>query len=169
MAVFKEGRALLDAGRYAEAAARFKAANELRATAGTRLSLGDAYEKAGKLASASSAFQEAGRLARKAQDPGREGEAKRRGGLLEPRLSRWSSRSPPPTEGPRWSSRKTGSRSRGRSDTPIPLDAEVHTIEASGPGKQTWKTTITVEPSPGVMTVQVPALAQAPALQAAPS
>jgi hypothetical protein len=47
-------------------------------------------------------------------------------------------------------------------DTPIPLDPGPHAIEASRPGKRSWTTTVTIEAKPGVTTVKIPALLDAP-------
>jgi hypothetical protein len=45
---------------------------------------------------------------------------------------------------------------------PVPIDPGEHVLEAAQPGKLPWKTKITVDAKPGVTTVQVPALADAP-------
>ena len=50
----------------------------------------------------------------------------------------------------------------GAWDTPLPLDPGEHVIEASKPGKKLWKSTITIEPRPGVTPLLVPVLEDAP-------
>jgi hypothetical protein len=50
----------------------------------------------------------------------------------------------------------------------IPVDPGPHTIEASGMGKKPWKTTVEIAPKPGVTTVKVPALEDAPADSVSP-
>ncbi len=50
----------------------------------------------------------------------------------------------------------------GAWDAPIPLDPGEHTLEASKPGKKPWKSTITIRPGPGLTTLLVPALEDAP-------
>ena len=47
-------------------------------------------------------------------------------------------------------------------DTPIPLDPGPHAIEASRSGKRPWTTTVTIEAKPGVTTLKIPALLDAP-------
>jgi hypothetical protein len=50
----------------------------------------------------------------------------------------------------------------GALGTPVPVDPGTHTVEATQPGKLAWKTTVSIAPGPGVTTVQVPALQDAP-------
>ena len=50
----------------------------------------------------------------------------------------------------------------GQWGAPVPVDAGLLTIEASAPGRTTWKSTVKIERKPGSTTVDVPPLALAP-------
>jgi tetratricopeptide (TPR) repeat protein len=58
-ALFREGRSLLQSGMVAEACAKFQESQNLEASAGTLLNLGDCYERAGRLVPAYEAFRDA--------------------------------------------------------------------------------------------------------------
>ncbi len=83
---FEEGRALLKAGRPADAIPKFVASIAAEPTLAALLNLADCYERIGKLASAHARFRQAQELA-KAKDPIRSDEARKRAEILEPRLS----------------------------------------------------------------------------------
>ena len=87
-ALFDEGKALVEAGEYLQAAEKFQASQRLDAGIGTLLFLADAFEKAGKLASAWANFREAEALAQQAGQTSREQVAKERADALEGRLPR---------------------------------------------------------------------------------
>src|SRR4051812_40434609 len=75
---FDQGRALMKAGRYAEAGRRFQESLQIRRSAGALLNLGDCYEKLGRYASAVEAFEGAQALSEEAGETGRAGEARGR-------------------------------------------------------------------------------------------
>jgi hypothetical protein len=83
---FEEGRALLKAGRPADAIPRFVASIAAEPTLAALLNLADCYERIGKLASAHARFRQAQELA-KSKDAVRSDEARKRAEILEPRLS----------------------------------------------------------------------------------
>jgi hypothetical protein len=58
-ALFRNGRAAMEAGRYAEACARFAESHRLDPAAGTLLNLGECHEALGELASAWQSYLEA--------------------------------------------------------------------------------------------------------------
>jgi hypothetical protein len=165
-ALFAEGKALMDTGKYAEACAKFDAARALVTSTGAVLSLGDCYEKNGQTASAYGAFKEAGILARRLGEKDREAEAKRRADLAEPRLSKLVIEVSPGNRG------TVSVQQNGRPVPPaalgsaVPVDPGEHTVDASSPGKQTWKRVVRIEAAPGTVTVTVPVLADAPVLAA---
>jgi len=161
-ALFKEGRALVQQGKYAEGCAKFAASQKLDPVPGTLLTLGDCYERAGQTASAWTTFNEAFSLANKVDDEPRATEAARRAGLLEPKLSKLMVE-----VAPGGSVAGLEVRRNGKAIDPavlgsaIPVDPREHSIEASAPGKTSWSTKIAIDPKPGVVTVRVPALEDA--------
>ncbi len=68
-ALFQDGKALRDAGRWEEACPKFEASLEVERTLGTLLSVGDCHEHTGRLARALAAWDEAIVLAREKNDP----------------------------------------------------------------------------------------------------
>jgi serine/threonine-protein kinase len=160
-ALFTEGRALMKAGKLADACPKLAASQKLDPALGTLLNLGDCYERNGQTASAWSTFNELGAAARKVGDKRAE-EALRRAGLLEPKLSKLTLTLAP---GDRTDGLEV--RRNGRPLDPallgsaIPVDPGEQLIEASAPGRQPWSTRLQVEAKPGVTSVQLPTLAVA--------
>jgi hypothetical protein len=84
---FDEGRALMRAGRFAEALERFEKSLAIRTTGGALLNRGDCLEKLGRYASAVSAFDQAQALLDQLGDPARAAFARQRADELRPRCS----------------------------------------------------------------------------------
>lgn len=97
---FEEGRALLKAGRAADAIPKFVASIAAEPTIAALLNLADCYERIGKLASAHARFRQAQELAR-SKDAVRSEEARKRAEILEPRLSTITLLPPAQTDGAR--------------------------------------------------------------------
>lgn len=97
---FEQGRALVKAGKPAEAIPKFLASIAAEPTLAALLNLADCYEKTGKLASARARFEQAQELARD-KDPVRADEARKRAELLAPRVSMVTLIPPPKVEGVR--------------------------------------------------------------------
>jgi len=87
IARFDEGRALVKAGRPAEAVPKFIASLAAEPSAVAALNLADCYERIGKLASARDRFKQAEQLSSTAGDTLRASEARKRAEVLESRLS----------------------------------------------------------------------------------
>ena len=94
---FEEGRALMKAGRPAEAIPKFLASLDAEKTTAALLNLADAYEKVGKTASAYKRFREL--AASKEIDSARAEEAKRRADVLAAKLSTIHLVTPPESQG----------------------------------------------------------------------
>jgi hypothetical protein len=161
-ALYEESSRLIKEGRFADACAKLEASQKLDPGIGTLLRLGYAYEQLGKSASAWSAYNDAEAAARKAGDKRAE-EAAKQAKRIEPNLSRMLLDVAPANQG-------AGIEIR-RDDkvvdpavwtTAVPVDPGAHTISATKPGKQAWQTVITVEAKPGVTTVRVGVLIDAP-------
>jgi hypothetical protein len=88
IAKFKEGRALLDANKFAEALEKFQESLKLKEASGTLLNMGDCQEHLGQYASASISFERARSLAADEKKPEREKEARDRANKLEPLISK---------------------------------------------------------------------------------
>src|SRR5688572_18425308 len=84
-ALFRQAKALMDAGDYEPACEKFAASNAIEPGLGTLLYLGDCYEKAGRFASAFATFSAAAELAESRDDEQRQHLASVRAAALEPR------------------------------------------------------------------------------------
>jgi hypothetical protein len=147
----------MHAGRYEPACPKLEAASKLYRGSGILLNLGDCYEHTGRLASAWTVFAEAATVAAGQGLREEKNEARRRQGLLEPRLSRMSivvahevaglvvQRDGVQLEPAAWGAA-------------MPVDSGVHTIQAIAPGHATWETRVTVNEPGRTLTVQVPEL-----------
>lgn len=143
--LFREGRALLDAGRDAEACEKLSASQRLDPAAGTALALGMCHERRGLLASAWAHYRAAEALGRDTSRASLVAAAHAKVTALEPRLSRLTVRVSPDVE--------TAGLSVSRDEVPlapsawgaaIPIDAGEHVIEASAPGRRTRRSLVRV-------------------------
>jgi serine/threonine-protein kinase len=164
--IFADAKKLAAAGRFNDACPKFEESQRLDPTPGTLLNLGDCYKQASppRTASAWGAYQQAGMLARSRGDTARQDAARERAQTIEPVLSRVTI-SPAPAAriaglDVKWDGTSVGV---GTWDTAIPVDAGEHAIEASAPGKTSWTGKVVVRLNGGLMTVEVPALVDAPA------
>lgn len=155
---FQEARALMDAGRVAEACPKFAAAAALSPTAGVRLNLSDCYAKLGKTASAWSKADEALALAERAGDASAAGLARERKAALAAKLSYLTiAVSPDNAAGLELSldGEKLPSAVWG---TALPIDPGEHAIVASAPGHRDWTGKATVNGEASREAVEVPRL-----------
>jgi hypothetical protein len=124
---------------------------------GTLIRLGYCLEHVGRSASAWSAYHDAEALAVRANDK-RAGDAATRAKALEPRLSRLLIAVTSPA--PELKVLRDGKPlDAGLLGTAVPVDPGEHVIEASAPGRQSWKGSARVSAAPGTTTIAVPALA----------
>jgi hypothetical protein len=162
-ALFREGRALVKAGKYADACPKLEASQSMDPTAGTLLALGDCYEFLGKTASAWATFNDARVMAKANKDERRESEAARRANLVEPNLSRLTIEVAPENRIAGLEVRRNGKTILGALfGSAIPVDPGEQLIEATAPGKQTWTTTVQIEAKPGATSVRIPMLEAEP-------
>jgi hypothetical protein len=157
--LFNEARVLVAAGNYAQACSKFVESQRLDPTAGTLLSIGDCYEKLGKLASAWGAFKEAEMVSSNAGDTGRRGEAARRAEALAPRLAKLIITLSGGPVGGLKVVRDGALVGEGQLGTAVPVDPGEHVIEASAPGRKSWTTRFTIS-TPGTVMATVPSLAE---------
>jgi len=86
-ALFKEGNALVLAGRYADACPKLAESQRIEPAVGTQFNLADCYEHLGRTATAHALFTDVARIARAAGKFERERLAKERAAALEPKLA----------------------------------------------------------------------------------
>lgn len=162
-ALFKEGRALVKQGNYAEACPKLVASQKLDPTAGTLLALGDCFELNGQTASAWATFNDARTLARANGKEARAAEAERRAGLLEPKLSKLVVKVAPESQAEGLVVKRNGKPlDAALFGAALPVDPGEHAIEASAPHRSTWISKVQVEAKAGITTVRVPVLGKEP-------
>jgi hypothetical protein len=158
VALFQEARKLAAAGDYEHACPKFAEAQRLFPTAGTLLSLGDCYERAGKLASAWGAFKQAEITARNGGDVERQEEGARRALKLEGALSKLTI-TVAGASGAGIEVRRDGDVvGAGQWGTAVPVDPGHHVVEVTAPGRQKWTTKVQVAPGGASVAVSVPEL-----------
>jgi hypothetical protein len=156
---FNEGKALMAAGKFADACPKFAAAADLSATAGVRLNLGDCYDKLGRTASAWTRYGEALALAEKAGDASAADLARNRLAALKPKLSYLEVRVPPESALSELEVDRDGDKVQQAAwGTPVPVDPGDHAVKATAPGRAPWATTVSVTQA-GNQVVTVPVLA----------
>ena len=144
--LFQEAKKLVEAKNFAEACPKFVESQRLDPGPGTALNIASCYEASGKLASAWGAFKEAEMLAKNMGDTARQGEAVRRAGLLEPRLSKLTIVVPGTTRAvPGLVVKKDGAVvGEGQWGSALPADVGNYTIEASAPGCKPWSSIVRI-------------------------
>jgi hypothetical protein len=158
-ALFEEARALMTAGKYAEACPKFAESERLDPGAGTLLNLANCYEKDGKTASAWVTFKDAAAAADVKHRADWSQRARERALALEPVLSRLIVEVTPAARVAGIEVRRDGvAVGLAEWGTPIPVDPGEHVIDAMGPRKKPWSARVTVGPKGDKASVTVPAL-----------
>lgn len=153
--LFRKGRALLVAGRFAEACAQLEQSQRLEPRLGTQLNVAFCQERLGKLATAWRNFREAASAARVGGDEARERFALERAAALEPRVPRLSLRGAAASgEDPPGVLLDGSPLAAG--EQALALDPGEHTLSAAHRGEEYWRTTVTLRESER-MTLVVPA------------
>jgi tetratricopeptide (TPR) repeat protein len=157
-ALFFEGRRLLDAEQLDAACPKFAESHRITPSVGALLSLGDCFERQGKLASATAAFRDASKLATERGDAERAHEGLRRADLLDPKLSELVIRvrdSAPglvvKRDGEIVASAQFGVR--------VPVDPGRHVVTAEADGRLPYRTNVSVDQPSKALVVEVPPLA----------
>ncbi|HEV8200033.1 MAG TPA: hypothetical protein VGS03_08435 [Candidatus Polarisedimenticolia bacterium] len=146
-ALFQEGRALLMAGKTAEACPKLEESQRLDPATGTLLALALCHEQQDKLASAWAAFADIEARSRLDGRADRERTARDHGAALRPRLSTLTLVVPAderdtkalvisidgvPIRRPAW-------------NAALPIDGGDHVVEAVVPGRTPWKASVSVK------------------------
>lgn len=162
-ALYEEAGKLMKAERWAEACPKLTASLKLDPGIGTTLRLAQCFEKTGRTASAWTSYSDAEAMARRVGDK-RADEAARHAKQIEPLLSRLVLDVAPENRIVGVEIRRDGKViDPGAWASAMPLDPGAHVLEASAPGRLTWKAIVTIEPKPGKTSVSVPPLAPGPA------
>lgn len=162
--LFRDAKALLEAGNVAEACRKLEESQRLHPAGGTLLNLAVCHEKEGKTASAWSEYRQARVIAARDQRSDRVELVDERLAIVEPKLSKLVVEIPPAVDvtdievtvdarvlrRPAWG-------------TSVPVDPGEHVIEAKARGKKSWRTQVTVLPDADLRTVVVPAWEDEPA------
>lgn len=155
--LFRDGKALLSAGKLDEACDAFQRSQALEPKVGTLLNWADCEERRGRTATAWATFVEASALAKREHDD-RAAEADRRAAALAPKL-------PYLTVKPSGGTVSAGLvvRRNGIEVPPaelgheVPLDPGAYQLEASAPGYQSWNKAIELTVGARVV-VEIPTL-----------
>lgn len=155
-ALLAEGRRLMAAGHFAEACPKIADSQSQAPSPTTQMTLGTCYEKAGKLATAWTTFQAAADSASAAQKKKIAVAAKHMGAAIEPKLSRLTIK----VEDASGVSVQLDGEPVQESDlgTAVPRDGGGYDVEATAPGKKSWKKHVELAASGQNLEVDVPPL-----------
>jgi hypothetical protein len=157
MALFRQGRALVERGDWAGACPLFEESHRLQPDAiGILLNLADCQAHTGKPASAWSNYVEAEARSKSKGDQERTQYAHAQATALEPRLSRLRVNAAP-TPGLRVT-RDDHEMGSGILGTAFPVDPGEHRIAATAPGFKPWSTVVKVQGDGASVSVDVPLL-----------
>lgn len=168
-ALFNEARKLMAEGKYADACPKFASSQRLDPGVGTSLNLGDCYEKTGKTASAWAQFREAAALASASGDSRRADVAQRRAAALEDRLCKLTVIRPSKLVPGLKVTRGEEPIDPAMLGTPLPVDPGTFAIEATAPGKKTWRGTVELRSDGATAAVEIPVLEDESPTSAQPS
>ncbi len=163
-ALFDEAMRLMKAGQAAEACPKLEESQRLDAGMATQFRLAECYEKVGKVASAWASFIAVADAAGVAKLPDREAAARKRADALVSRLSRLTLTVPPAVaalDGLEVQ-RDGGPVGRPMWGVPVPVDPGDHVVIVRAPGKKPWEGHVTAGDAGGAVSLDVPALEDAP-------
>lgn len=157
--LFDQAKALMAAGKPAEACPKFEESQRLDPGSGTLINLASCYEQTGRIASAWSTYLEAAVASRAVGNFEREAGARERAAALAPKVSNLVVAVPPEArvEGLRIirDGVEVGAAQWG---LPIPCDEGSHEIIATAPGRAEWRSNVTVQGQGTTATLQIPVL-----------
>jgi len=159
-ALFDEGVALLQKGKYEAACKKLEDSERVDSGIGTLLYLADCYEKLGKTASAWATFRAAASKAQSAGQTDRARAGMDRAKRLEPKLVRLSIDAAEETKALEGVSIKRGSEELPMAvmGTAVPVDPGPYEVTATAPGYLPFSATVTVDGEHPREAVAVPAL-----------
>lgn len=168
-ALFRDGRALMDAGKLSEACPKLGESHRLDPKAGTILNLAVCQEQLGQVAQAWASYVEAARFAARANQAGREKAAKKKAAELEAILSKL-------TIEMQGELKDFSIFIDGKAHSPVivgtalPLDPGDHEVEVRAPGYLPFKSRVNLPKGPAdiKLSVPLPLSPETPAASAAP-
>jgi hypothetical protein len=161
--LFRQGQALVEAKRYAEACPKFAESQRLDPGTGTLLNLAACHQAEGKLASAWTEYSTAITLSQRDNRPDRVAFAEERLKEIEPKLSRLTIELSAAADTPGLVIKLDGAVvGRPALGVAVPVDPGTHNVEASATGKQPWQATVDIPAGPASKSVVIPALVDAP-------
>jgi hypothetical protein len=164
-ALFRDGKALLAAGKVPEACGKLAESHRIDPKIGTLLNVAACHQQEGKSASAWAEFTEAATQAGRANQADRVRFARQHADEVEKALSRLTLEAKA-AQGVEVTldGRTIGAAALGSA---IPVDPGPHTIQATAAGKKPWSGNVVAEKGPASQTVTIPPLAdEAPAATA---
>lgn len=163
-ALFRDGRALMEAGNYKAACPKLEESYAQDPATGTLLALGICQERAGLTASAWATFSDTAARAKRDGRADREKAAREHMAALEPKLARLTIQvDPSVTSVPGFSVKRDGKEvGAGAWGASLPVDPGEHVVEATAPGRKPFTTKLTVPAQAVAQTVQIPALELVP-------
>ncbi|HEX7702162.1 MAG TPA: hypothetical protein VF403_15600 [Kofleriaceae bacterium] len=158
--LFRQGRALLDAGKLAEACAAFDQSQRLEPALTTLINLASCREQNGQLATAWGLFLDAERQTRSSTEPASQqlhGVAAEHAAKLESRVSKLAIDVPQASQVDGLEIDREGDRvDAAMWNRALPIDPGTYTIHAHAPGTSTWSTKITIAAEAETKTVDIP-------------
>jgi hypothetical protein len=171
-ALYDQGRALVAAGKTAEACAAFEQSQQLEPAVTTLFALATCRERLGQLATARKLFLRVEERTRSASDRTAaqlHGLARDRAAGLAPRLSKLTIHVPDRRKRDGLEIRRDQESVPAEEwNVALPVDGGTFTIAARAPGAKDWSTQVTLAPEADARTVDVPELQQAEPGPAAP-
>jgi hypothetical protein len=156
--LFDEGKALLTAGKVAEACPKLEESLRLDPGIGTMLFLGECWERQGRTASAWAQFKEAESQAEKQGDP-RLTIARDRASRLAPDLSKLVVEVPKQSAIEGLVVTRDGTEiGRALWGRPTPVDPGEHVVRATAPGHVAWESKVSVGKKADSVSASVPLL-----------
>ena len=156
-ALFDEGVALMEQGRYDEACPKLARSNELSPNGGTLFALAECYELNGQVASAWVTYKEAAIRATAAGKQEAVQRANEAADKLESKLARLTIVVPKPVEG---LTVTLDDRPVTREEWGVaaPIDPGTHVIRATAPDHEPFSQTVQVDTRPVIRTLKIPVL-----------
>lgn len=161
--LFRQGQALMQAGKYDEACPKLAESQRLDPGTGTLLNLAACHEKEGKLASAWAEYNDAAVLAQRDGRDDRVQYCKEHLAAIEPKLARLTINVAPGAAVPGFEVKLDDTVVGGPSlGIALPVDPGSHQISARAPGKRPWQASLTIRTGPSQEAVTIQPLADAP-------
>ncbi len=161
-ALFRDGKALHDAGRIAEACKKFSESQRIDPKLGTLLNLANCHKDEAKFASAWEEYSEAVRVAKRTSQKDREQLAQGELEALEAVLTRVVINMPSPVQGQEVTLDGLAVRAETLG-TPLPINPGEHKVEVKAPGHEALTLPLVAEKSRANLTLEIPALKPATA------